>query len=188
MVLDRALTIDGWMSGLELEWLAQTAKDKKVIIEVGSFKGRSTRALADNTNGTIYAVDLWDGARQLYEVYNPNSTDEALVHYIVMHQNGTDQTQKEFESNLSNHILSGRVIIVRDVFTNMYVHNPDFIFIDAIHEYQALKDDVAHALRMMKSGILSGHDYHSSWPGVIQAVDELFPDRELAGSIWYTQI
>ena len=66
--------------------------------------------------------------------------------------------------------------------------SPDMIFIDAIHEYDALKADVAHALKLMKSGLLCGHDYNDSWPGVIEAVNELFPKFDVCGTIWSVQI
>ena len=64
----------------------------------------------------------------------------------------------------------------------------DLIFIDAIHEYEPVKQDIQHALTMLaKGGILAGHDYMAAWPGVIKAVDELIPEREVRYSIWFTQ-
>jgi len=61
--IEKALQIPGWMSIRELIWLASTAKDCLSIVEFGSFQGRSTCALADNSpdNCKIYAVDPWTG-------------------------------------------------------------------------------------------------------------------------------
>lgn len=62
----------------------------------------------------------------------------------------------------------------------------DFVFIDAAHSYKAVKADIAAwAPKVKPGGWLGGHDYHPSFPGVMQAVDEAFPkiDR-LEGWIW----
>ena len=50
-----------WMSAYELTWLAEAASLGGLIAEVGAWRGRSTRAMADNTAGFIYAVDPWAG-------------------------------------------------------------------------------------------------------------------------------
>jgi hypothetical protein len=66
------------MSIGELRFLAEHANKSKVIIEAGSYLGRSTRALADNTTWScIHAVDPWDG---VYEGYD-HPRDDALQSY-----------------------------------------------------------------------------------------------------------
>jgi len=183
--LDRASSIHGWMSGPELQFLAETASKCKFIAEAGSYKGRSTRALADNTEGIVFAVDPWDGK---YQVYGKRDYgDEA---FLSFHQNGNNEIYSEFYMNLYDHIQNKKVIINRMNFTEF--KSPvkfDFIFIDAIHEYEALKQDIAHALTMIKhGGIIGGHDYMSAWPGVPKAVDEIFPEISKVETIWYTTI
>lgn len=54
----------------------------------------------------------------------------------------------------------------------------DFVFIDANHEYQFVKDDINAWLPKIKpGGIIAGHDYNAEHPGVLQAVPEIFGDR-----------
>ena len=53
----------------------------------------------------------------------------------------------------------------------------DFVFIDANHSYEAVREDVAAwAPKVRSGGIVSGHDYYPGKSykqcGVIQAVDE----------------
>lgn len=62
----------------------------------------------------------------------------------------------------------------------------DFIFVDAGHSYEAVKDDIACWERKVKpGGWFGGHDYHPRFPGVIRAVNEAFKDvKVLPGWIW----
>ena len=51
----------------------------------------------------------------------------------------------------------------------------DFVFIDACHEYQDVKDDIESWIDKIKpGGVIAGHDYLH--PDVKQAVDEFFGD------------
>jgi predicted O-methyltransferase YrrM len=64
----------------------------------------------------------------------------------------------------------------------------DFIFIDAGHSYEAVRDDIAAwASKVKPGGWVGGHDYHASHPGVIQAVDEAYGDtvQHLEDAIWW---
>jgi glycosyltransferase involved in cell wall biosynthesis len=75
-------------------------------------------------------------------------------------------------------------------FGNRYVHirktsaeaaklienNLDFVYIDADHSYEGVKDDLSiWYSKVREGGIIGGHDYdHVNFPGVKKAVDELF--------------
>jgi len=55
----------------------------------------------------------------------------------------------------------------------------DFVFIDAIHLYESVKQDITLWLpKIVPNGILAGHDYGSDkFPGVAEAVKELLPNH-----------
>lgn len=56
----------------------------------------------------------------------------------------------------------------------------NFIYIDGSHEYIDVKNDIISSINHIeKGGIISGHDYNSSCPGVIQAVNEFFDGIEI---------
>lgn len=64
----------------------------------------------------------------------------------------------------------------------------DFVFIDADHSYESVKEDIQHwAPKVRPGGWIGGHDYNKKWPGVIRAVDEAYGARVKTyqpGSIW----
>lgn len=64
----------------------------------------------------------------------------------------------------------------------------DFVFIDAGHSYEAVRDDIADWLpKLAPGGWFGGHDYHEAWPGVIEAVNDAFGKGgfyTLPGHIW----
>ncbi len=181
MNLDKARAIEGWMFESELVFLAEQASKAKTIIEFGCYKGRSTRALADNTTGRVYAVDPWNGD------YPAN---DGTVHGIR-----TD-VYHEFSANLSDKIIDQTVIPIQTYstkFLEVTNYAPgffDFGFIDGDHRYETVLHDIKLLQSLVKKGgILAGHDYsHWDWPGVKQAVDELFPKVNHVDSIWWLHV
>lgn len=183
MNITRAESIQGWMSLSELRFLAQLASESDLIIEAGSFKGRSTRAMADNTEGVIHAVDPWDGK---YEGFLPPRLDDAHAALCA----DKDGVRKEFYVNLFDHITSGRVIPHTELFHQLVIPNADMVFIDANHDYNTTRRDILHGLSLLQDGgILCGHDYRGEWPGVIRAVDEVFGRGiQVEDTIWWIEL
>ena len=70
----------------------------------------------------------------------------------------------------------------------------DFVFIDAQHDYESVKNDITCWLPKIKTGgFISGHDYDDNPErgyGVIQAVDEVFGKSVITGDnfTWMTKI
>lgn len=173
--ISRALDILGWMSEKELTWLAERASEHKIIVEFGSYHGRSTRALADNTDGVIYAVDPWNG--DYFD--NENRVMEGVYTNV----------QSQFCHNLHEHILSGKVIPVR-TFSHTFepTEFADMVFIDGDHRYRSVVKDIKKAIQITRQGaLICGHDYgHPGWPGVMKAVNEHFHITRTMETIWWT--
>lgn len=150
----------------ELSLLADFAAKSKNILELGSWKGRSTRAIMDNIHpeGKITCVDTFAG------------------------NVGTDligMAEKEdiygtFIRNLSPYSGTDRLKVIRcstsEILENIDPSTKfDFIFIDADHSYEEVRKDINNCLPLLSAdGIIAGHDFSKHWPGVIQAVRETF--------------
>jgi len=171
MHIEKALSIQGWMERPEIIWLAEQSSKHKVIAEIGSYMGRSTRALADNTPGMVYAIDDFTGPREI-EIAD------------------RDGIFNKFVENMAG--LESRLSVIRANHRNLPPLDfyPDFVFIDGAHEYEAVKADIEFWLpRLAPKGMISGHDY--GWAaGVNRAVDEVFPLHKVAPgtSIWYVEL
>ena len=66
----------------------------------------------------------------------------------------------------------------------------DLVFIDAIHLYESVKQDIEAWLPKIKTtGIIAGDDYQEQFEGVIAAVNEKFPAHVLrvdrSSHVWY---
>lgn len=176
--LTRALAIGGWMEPIELYWLAAQAQTHFSIAEVGSFHGRSTRALADHTLGTVYAIDPWDG---------PYKFEDGTACFTV-----SNSDYSAFCTNMADSLTTGKVKICRgdlSAFAALDIR-PDMVFIDGDHRYEAVKSDILLALDLLEDGgLLCGHDYwQPEWWGVQKAVDELLPHAKICHTIWSVEV
>lgn len=175
--ISRALAIDGWMTEDELRWLAHKAQRYQRIVELGSYLGRSTRALADNTPGIVVAVDDWWGARDVHIPYTERRT-----------------LYQRFKDNNLDLIQSGKIVPLRLSFEELdniqFKEPPNMIFIDGDHEYAAVRRDIVWALKSLwpKGGLLCGHD--ADRISVKQAVRDAFGIRYgvSLGTIWHVDL
>lgn len=178
VTLDRANKIVGWMSGPELQFLAQQALGSFIIFEIGSYVGRSTRALGDHCPGIVYAIDPWNAPN-----YNSNETGVCFI--------TSEHTFNQFYCNCADLIKKKKVVPCvstwKDYYPNMLA---DFIFIDGDHRYEEVKADITKALSWLKEGgLIAGHDYAPEWAGVKRAVDEIFKGEvTVIDTIWSVRI
>jgi hypothetical protein len=157
--------------------LVENCRDDGKIVELGAWKGRSSAFLvveAYNKSPKIevHIVDTWGG--------NPFDGSE-------------DQSTDAYSKFISNMSLLARPYQAYRMTTNEAVgffkdESLDAVFIDADHSYEAVKMDIENWMpKVRKGGILAGHDYNSAWPGVIKAVNEIFPEAQKIDYCWVKQ-
>lgn len=172
------------------EWTVDFFNDHpelKVGAEIGIAGGQHIKALMENTKiEKIYGVD-------------PFITDSWDMHefFSVDQDYGSfDGLYGEVKDMLSQY--GDRVELVRKKSTEAAPDfedgSLDFVFIDAIHDYENCNNDIAHwHHRVRKGGYVMGHDWeHSAFPGVQQAVVEHYGDdvQGIPGPVhvWYIQV
>jgi len=66
----------------------------------------------------------------------------------------------------------------------------DLVFIDSIHLYDNLKEDITLWSKKVKNGgFIAGDDYTLQFPGVVRAVEEMFPrTHKVLSGIWISQL
>jgi predicted O-methyltransferase YrrM len=175
--------IDGWTTRAELNWLWRQAKRRAIIVEIGSWKGRSTYALASATPGVLFFVEHLQGSQD----------DGGKSYHSVDSSEGVDSLREKLLSNLASFIRDGRAIMLEmksaaaaiAIAPILQHRRADMIFIDADHSYEGAAADIQIWKPYLKpGGLLCGHD--ADWPSVRRALDEFVPGWQAGpGSIWY---
>ncbi len=172
-------SIDGFLESPHQErWLfgaALSLPEGSTIVEVGSYKGRSTSALAFACTGTgkrVFAIDTFDG----------NEAD--------FHERGFLGT---FLGNLEERGLSGCVTAMpgRSVEIAAEWRRPiNLLFIDGSHVFQDVVADFQGFFpHVVPGGIVALHDVVHTWPGPLRAWDTVVRPRVVSvgacGSLAY---
>lgn len=126
------------------------------FVEVGVFKGQSLSYLIveminANKEFSITGIDLFVMPEISIDIVNSNLAP----------------VKGKFNLIMGNSV---------EVVNNFGDESLDFVFIDANHDYESVKNDILAWMPKIKNGgILAGHDYFGS--GVKQAVDEILGEK-----------
>jgi predicted O-methyltransferase YrrM len=167
--------VQGWLEDLEGDWLYQlargTADIDPVVVELGSFKGRSSVVLAagllGKANARLFCVDTFaqdedpDYQRRFYE---------ALLR---------GERHDLFATFLRNVRSCGVVTVITPLrgFTFEHASNwrlpIDLLFIDANHEFPAVMRDFQQWSPFVKrGGVIAFHDVSDHFEGPRRVVAE----------------
>jgi predicted O-methyltransferase YrrM len=153
------LNIDGWMYETELQQIEKLSKmvpKNGVIVEVGSFCGRSSvcMAMTADPSITIYCYDYF---------FNSIHNSEGI---IIDTWDFFKKNTKEF----TNIIPVRGECPTETKYTNL--KEIDLLFLDALHKNPSDWDIISYFLPFIKKGgIIAGHDFHTT-----QEFENPFPD------------
>ncbi len=185
--VSKAKSIYGGISEPELVWLAERAGEHRVIVEIGSYLGRSTRAMLDHMkeDGIVYAMDDWKGPR---DVYLTKKERDNLIFRFMENVEATKHMNWNIEEGKLHMIVGDYGLTYQDWDERKI--RPDLVFIDGSHEYKDVKRDILFWKdRVVSGGLLCGHDY-GYFEDVTVAVTELLGKVEVAEgtTIWFKEM
>ena len=158
--------------------MVEEAQNGSVFVELGVFKGKSAaymgvEILNSKKKIEFYAVDHFLGSPE--HVNDPAVKDNKL--------------KEECYLNLTPVMGVVRMLpVASHTAAAMFADESiDFIYIDAAHEYDAVKADIQAWLPKVKvGGVFAGDDYGiPNHPDVKKVVDEFFPNAEHEGWVWW---
>lgn len=150
------------------------------VVEIGSWQGRSStflaRAVKESNNGKFYAIDHFEGNKGKENSYEVNGKIDTL--------------KENFNSNMINFGLQEVVNLLDMINTEAVkkVNNKTirFLFIDGDHTKDGVEKDIELFFPMLKKGsIVVFDDYFDGFPGLIEAIDELFPKYNFERVFYY---
>ncbi len=151
-----------WLFPSTQELLEQTIpRTARIIVELGSFLGRSTRFLLQHApQATVLAIDHWRGSADMQ-----NDADVvAMLPQLYEQFLAASWEQRERIVPIRQSTLEG----LRTVAQAGIV--PDAIYLDADHSYAAVRADLALIQELFPQTPLIGDDW--DWPDVRRAAQE----------------
>ena len=158
--------IEGWCDSGLIDIYRKMAytHDNAVFVEIGSWKGKSSFCMAsfiqaENKNIKFYCIDTWQGSEEHVE-------DSEIVNNTLFN------TFKKNTEPVGDFITSIQLNSLNAAH-QFNDESLDFVFIDASHDYENVKNDInTWYPKVKKGGTIAGHDYHHTWSGVVKAVNE----------------
>ena len=152
-----------WYTSVNASELEKLIRHKaiKVIVELGSWMGGSTRHMASllPKHGKVYAIDTWQGTL--------NELDSHSKIYDL------SKLYRQFLSNVIHATLTDKIIPIKmdtleaaRIFVNL---KPDLVYIDASHDEDSVYQDIQAWWPFVKDhGTMCGDDW--DYHGVKKAV------------------
>ena len=143
-------------------WLYKTAREllpDSIIVEIGSFKGRSTSCLAFGCVGTkkrVYSIDTFNGNehdffdREFYNTFINNLDYNKLLEYVTPLIGDSSSIAKKWELPIN------------------------MLFVDGSHKYQDVLNDFKNFYPfVIEGGIIAFHDITPGWKGCYDAWNDV---------------
>ena len=154
----------GLNEGSLLFGIAKSLKENSVIVEIGSFKGKSACFICEglgSKKSQFFCIDTWcndtmqEGRKDIFDVFLKNTKDYKDKINML----------RGFSHEVINKWPKDRKI--------------DFLWVDGDHSYQGVKKDIINWLPLVKkNSFVCFHDYRDA-QGVKKAVDELVKDKKI---------
>lgn len=169
-IFQKTKHIEGWLGYDEMELLLATCskkvatKENPVVVEIGSYCGKATAAMAlatqeINSNTAIIAIDDFTGRL--------GAEDTRIDNY--------GSCFEKLQQTLNGLAIQDRVEVIQEKpYLVHFTKEIDILLIDGLHDYaNVARDFYTYEKNVCPDGIILFHDYSSHFPGVVAFVDEL---------------
>ena len=152
----------GWFPKWNSQLLLPLVKDKKLVLELGSWLGRSTREWLTNSDANVICVDTWEGSvehdkndKRVQSLYNTFMSNQSKWHDRVFPMRMT----------------SVKALLELQKYPEV---QPDFIYIDASHQYEDVYLDLSLCYNAYPNAVIVGDDWgwHNKTQSKRQTVQE----------------
>lgn len=137
----------GWFSGKQF-FIDNLKKDTKIIVELGSWLGKSTKFFLNNyPESNVIAIDHWKGSEEhqtRFKKLLPVLFDTFLVNcwnfkerLIPIRMSTTDGLKEVYNFGIS----------------------PNFIYVDAGHSFDEVVKDISTSIELFPHAIIGGDDW-----------------------------
>jgi hypothetical protein len=135
--------------------------DNGIGAEIGIREGKTSFCILDNTQTRkLYMIDPWV---KLHKCYSHSAECERDYNFVK------SEVDRRFKD---------RAVIIRDKsenVVNQIQEELDFIFIDGNHDYEyVMKDLTLYVPKMKRGSLVMGHDWCSSYLGVVGALTDYY--------------
>ncbi|MFC1772741.1 class I SAM-dependent methyltransferase [Pseudomonadota bacterium] len=180
-----SLSIPGMIttkSGQLLYTLCYMQELKGDVVEIGSWQGRSAsflaRAVENSKNGSFFAIDHFRG-------------NVGKENYYVVGNEDLSDLKEGFLSNMKRIGLSESVHLYdmpnQQAATELKDTNIRFLFIDGDHTKEGVEKDIELFFpNLMPGSIVVFDDFSKTFPGLIQAVDQLIQHKAISKIMSYS--
>ena len=156
--------------------------------EVGVWEGNLSSSLLGHFQQLeLYMVDPWDEIERPAETMKQKEIGDIIAARDKALDVARRYPSRTFIYQMTSEVAANDLQAAGVQF--------DFVFIDANHLYESVKNDIAAWIPLVSpAGLLAGHDYNGvgdrrcGW-GVKRAVDEAFGEGQvgvLPGNVWWT--
>lgn len=143
----------------ELAILLEYARDARIIVEIGTFEGKTAVALARATSGSVYAIDPFLTGRI-------GISYSRIIAHVARRRSG-----------------ARNLVFIRDWSTNAagsFDLPIDLLFIDADHSYEGVKRDWADWVpKVRDGGVVALHDVRIATNSPVRMGSMEFFEREV---------
>lgn len=175
----RASGMAGWYFYQRMhERMLADAPDHALFVELGVFVGKSIRGLLEAADSLdkpirVIGVDHFRGSPEFLDqhavYYGDKPFEKAPVGFLA--QAAIDNLKDEMHRV---QLVVSDTVSAADLFQNESVYA---VTVDAGHEEDdVVNDALAWLPKVMPGGWIGGDDYGPGFPGVMRAVDRLFPE------------